>query len=183
LRAGRAGAQAVGTVRQRPYIILFGAAVRPGGRPSGVLRRRIEGAYSAWRLMPDAALLLTGGVGRHGPAEALVMRERLLAKGVPEPAMILEPTARDTLESALACAAILRARGDAGRVWVCTSAFHAPRCRLLMRLLGFRAGHVRIPPGHHAGPSLKLLLWTLKEFVALPWDALLVLLHRAGLLP
>jgi len=164
----------------RPWIVVFGAAVKPGGRPSGVLKRRIEGAYSAWRLMPDATILATGGVGRHGPAEAAVIGERLLARGVPAEAVIAECCSRDTLESALACAAILRARQDVGRVWICTSAFHSPRCRLLMWLLGLTIGHVHIPPARTMRQRWHLAWWTLRELVALPWDALLVLAHRAG---
>lgn len=167
----------------RPWIVVFGAAVKPDGRPSGVLKRRIEGAYSAWRLMPGAMILGTGGVGRHGPAEAVVIRDRLVARGVPAEAIIVEGRSRDTLESALACAAILRSHPDLGRVWICTSAFHSPRCRLLLWLLGFTIGHVHIPPARSMRQRWRLSYWTLRELVALPWDALLVIAHRAGWRP
>jgi uncharacterized SAM-binding protein YcdF (DUF218 family) len=170
-----------GGTTARPWIVVFGAAVRPDGRPSGVLKRRIEGAWSAWHLLPDAMLLATGGIGRHPPAEALVIRDRLVARGIPADRIVVEPESRDTLASAVACAAILRGRGDVGRVWVCTSAFHSHRCRLLMALLGLRTGRVHIPPARTARQRLRLVWWWAREALALPWDALLVLLrHRAS---
>ena len=163
----------------RPWIVVFGAGVRSDGRPSDVLRRRIEGAAIAWRRLPEAGIIATGGVGRHGPAEAIVIRDGLVARGVPAAAVLVEPESRDTLESALACAAILRAQPDVGRVRVCTSCFHRWRCMILLRILGFRTGAVRVasPPWP---PGARLLLWILKEPVVLPWDMFLALRHRLG---
>jgi vancomycin permeability regulator SanA len=162
----------------RPYILVFGATVRPGGEPSPVLRRRIEGAYSAWRLMPSAKLILSGGVGRHGPAEALVMHRELAGRGVPEADLLLDTESCDTLASARACVAILESRSDVGQVWVCTSAFHAPRCRLLMRLQGVSTGIVHVPPAETLFARWSGFYWVLRECLALPWDAALLLARR-----
>ena len=63
--------------------MIFGAAIRPDGQPSGTLRRRVEGAYRIGSIFRDPIYLVTGGVGRYGPAEATVMRDQLLGYGVP----------------------------------------------------------------------------------------------------
>jgi len=156
------------------YYIIFGAAVRPGGLPSGALRRRVEQAFIAASAEPDAFFLVTGGVGLHGPSEARVMTTLLVERGIPERRILLEEKASDTLESAVECARILRDRGDAVRVHVCTSSYHVPRCRLLMRILG-------IPTRPLAMPSERLLLgrstWSyhvLRETAAIVWDGLLL---------
>ena len=65
-----------------PAIVIFGAAVRPGGRPSGALRRRVEAALAFGARHPDALYVPTGGLGDHPPAEAEVMAALLRAAGV-----------------------------------------------------------------------------------------------------
>ncbi len=160
--------------------VVFGAAVRPDGRPSGTLERRTLGAWALSRDVPGRRFLLTGGQGRFGPPEALVMRDLLLERGVPEDEIELEDQARDTLESVVLCTRLLRRRSPLPRVVVVSSRYHLFRCWLLFRLLGVRAGTGRIP-GERAALGLRSRLYHgLRECVATPWDALLaLLLHRA----
>ena len=57
----------------RPVVVIFGAAVRPDGSASGVLRARVGAALAMGRLLVDPIYMPTGGQGRFGPAEATVM--------------------------------------------------------------------------------------------------------------
>ncbi len=59
------------------YVIVFGAAVGADGRPSAVLRHRLEAAADWAKGRSNARILVTGGLGRHPPAEAEVMRRYL----------------------------------------------------------------------------------------------------------
>ncbi len=159
----------------RAAILIFGAAVRPDGTPTPTLSRRVAAALRfGHTLAPPPLYVPTGGVGRHGPSEAAVMAAALLAAGV-EPGRILrEETARDTLDSVLACRALLRAAGHDGPVFVATSAYHLPRCLALLRLSGVPARAVP-PPPHPASDRLwRRWRWRLREVPALPWDALLL---------
>lgn len=146
-----------------PTIVIFGAAVFPGGRPSPTLERRVRAAFAfggtAARYMP------TGGIGRHGPSEARVMAALLRTLGVPADRIELEETGTDTLSSALACAALLRGRAG---VFAASSGYHVPRCRMLLRLAGVPAG--ACPPG----PEPFALYWVLRECAGLPWDWLVM---------
>jgi uncharacterized SAM-binding protein YcdF (DUF218 family) len=162
------------------YAIVFGAGVRPDGQPSPVLRHRIEGAL-AWGRGRDAAMFLaTGGQGRHGPPEAEVIRDALIAGGI-DPALILvEAKARDTLESVRFCDRILRERGDCRRVIVCTSTYHQSRCALLLRLLGYRVVAPEVPNGWGKLKVRRYGVALLKEAIAAPYDAGLLLLRRAA---
>jgi uncharacterized SAM-binding protein YcdF (DUF218 family) len=163
------------------YLLIFGAAVTAEGAPSGTLARRIEGALAAAHGVADARFMPTGGAGANGIVEADVIARVLREAGVPAAAIAPERQARDTLESALLCDALLRAAGDADLVLPCTSRYHQPRCALLLRLLGWR---VRIPPmpGDLGRlPLAKLCAYWAKEVAALPYDALLVLARRGKL--
>jgi hypothetical protein len=60
------------------YFVIFGAAVRPDGRPSAVrpdgrpsavLRHRVESAYRLAEGRSRARFLVTGGLGRQGHQE------------------------------------------------------------------------------------------------------------------
>jgi uncharacterized SAM-binding protein YcdF (DUF218 family) len=122
--------------------------------------------------------LATGGKGRHGPPEAQVIGEGLMAGGV-DPALILvESEARDTLESVRLCDRILRERGDCRRVVVCTSTYHQLRCALLLRLLGYRVAVPKVPNGWGRLKTRRYALALLKEAVATPYDAGLLLLWK-----
>lgn len=163
-----------------PAIIVFGAGLRPDGTPTLTLTRRIDAALAFGRALPAAIYLPTGGVGRHGPSEARAMADALERAGIPTGSIILEETARDTFDSVLACRAILRQRAHRGAVYAATSAYHLPRCLLLLRLAGVRADAVPPPDVPAASDWGKRWYWRLREVPALPWDAVLMLLRRGA---
>ncbi|HKM62242.1 MAG TPA: YdcF family protein [Acidisphaera sp.] len=156
-------------------IVIFGAAVRPDGSPSNTLRRRVESAAVFGLRQPDALFVPTGGVGRYGPPEAEVMGRLLEDFGVSSARILLETTGRDTLSSVRAVARLLRARGHAGPVYAATSAYHLPRCVLLLRLIGLQA-RACPPPAVPAASSIpRRWYWRLREVPAVPFDALVLL--------
>jgi uncharacterized SAM-binding protein YcdF (DUF218 family) len=159
-----------------PAIVIFGAAVRADGQPSRTLRRRVVAAAVFARRFPLVVFVPTGGVGRHGDAEALVMARLLHSLGVPEDAIVIEPTGTDTLSSVRAVARLLR--GHPGPVYAATSAYHLMRCVLLLRLAGLRAHRCPPPPMPAARSLAKRWYWRLREVPALPWDAGLLLALR-----
>jgi len=80
--------------------------------------------------------------------------------GVSPERILLEEAGTDTLSSALRCCEILGARRNGvGRIPVCTSAFHAARCRRLISLLGVRASVAPASRDRHGlrAPSPPLL--------------------------
>jgi uncharacterized SAM-binding protein YcdF (DUF218 family) len=159
--------------------VIFGAAVRPGGRPSTTLVLRVEAAVAFAAGFAEPLFMPTGAVGRHGPSEAAVMAALLQARGIPEQRILLEETGTDTLSSARAVAALLRSRGIVAPVFAASSLYHLPRCVLLLRLAGMRA-HAAIPPVVPAATHWWLrCYWWLREIAALPYDCLIAILLRA----
>jgi vancomycin permeability regulator SanA len=164
-------------------IVIFGAAVRPGGRPSAMLRRRVEAAAAFSARFNVPVFLPTGGVGRHGPSEASVMRDLLVQCGVVAERILLEESGTDTLSSARAVARLLRTNGLAAPVFAASSAFHLPRCVMLLRLFGVPA-RAAGPPWVSAGSRWTTRIWWwLREAAALPYDLIVALVERRGLRP
>ncbi|MFC3125058.1 YdcF family protein [Pseudoroseomonas globiformis] len=153
----------------RPVLVIFGAAIRPDGGPSLTLRRRVMAAVEFGATLDSPLYIPTGGQGRHGPPEAEVMARLLQDLGVPGPAIRQEATARDTLESARACAAMLK--GRTGLVWAVSSGYHLPRCVMLLRAFGLQARAA--PPPEAAHGFRERWWWRGREALALPYDAVL----------
>lgn len=157
----------------QPYIVIFGAAVRPDGTPSGALRDRVGAAVRfGRRTLPTPMYVVTGAQGRFGPPEAEVMADLLRQRGVPADNIILEPTGRNTLRSAIAVARLLR--GHPGPVYAATSGYHMPRCVLLLGMAGLDAHRSPPPVGPASSRLGRRWWWRLREVPAIPLDALLL---------
>jgi uncharacterized SAM-binding protein YcdF (DUF218 family) len=156
-------------------IIIFGAAVRPDGRPSQTLRHRAEAAARFGARFARPLFIPTGAKGRFGDAEATVMARLLIDAGFPAGSIHEEKTGTDTLSSVRAVARMVRGRSP---VYACTSAYHLPRCLVLLRLAGIRARACPPPPVPAATSQWRRWYWRLRETPALPYDALLMLWLR-----
>ena len=156
-------------------LVIFGAAVRADGSPSGSLQRRCDTALRAGRNLHSPLYLATGGVGQHGPAEALVMRDILAAAGVATQLILVDTESGDTLQSVRHCTRLLRQRGDVRQLLVCSSSYHNPRCVLLLRLAGFDCDAAPSPSDRPYLGLGKWLRYSLKELVATPWDLSILL--------
>lgn len=160
-------------------ILIFGAAVRPDGKPSVTLRNRVEYALACAQHHADVRFIPTGGTGRYGPSEASVMAALLRESGVRDERILLEETGFDTLSSVRRICRLLRKHHASGTVMVATSLYHLPRCLLLLRLFSVPAQPCRPAPPYSADASWKKRwYWRLREVPALPYDAALALWLR-----
>jgi vancomycin permeability regulator SanA len=156
-------------------IVIFGAAVRPDGTPSPTLRARVQAAVRFGARFARPLYMPTGAKGRHGDAEAVVMARLLRQAGVSNESILIETTGTDTLSSVRA---VRRLLPQTTGVFAATSAYHLPRCLLLLRLAGIRAWACP-PPRVPASTRLwRRWFWRLRETPALPYDALLVVWLR-----
>ena len=162
---------------ERPAIVIFGAAVRPDGRASPSLLRRIGYGLKAAQAHPDAPIFCSGGVGRTGPSEASIMARVLRGQGVAADRLVLDEASLDTLQSVIAAARYVRRSGRDG-VIVCSDGYHQPRIRLMLGVLGVAT---------EAGPTARGLAGTrpaiwlrmcLREALAIPYDLAIVIARR-----
>jgi uncharacterized SAM-binding protein YcdF (DUF218 family) len=81
------------------------------GRPSPILRARLDHARALYNRGIAPLIITTGGGGGDQYSEGAVGREYLMGAGVPENAIIAETESRNTEESARRIAVIARANG------------------------------------------------------------------------
>ena len=126
--------------QRRPVdaIVVLGAA-QYNGRPSPVLRARLDHALGLYRDGVAPLVVVTGGVGRGDTtSEAMVGERYLRAHGVPEGAAAAAGEGRTTKASMTAAAAWLRPRG-VKRVLLVSDPFHMFRLRLEARRTSLEA--------------------------------------------
>lgn len=116
-------------------IVVLGNTVAPDGTPSARLRGRLDAALAAYRQNAAPLLIVSGGTGKEGFDEALVMADYLVAQGVPRAAVLADSAGIDTAATALNVARIGRERRIRS-VIVATQFFHVPRTRLALSLAG-----------------------------------------------
>ena len=113
-------------------IVVLGAA-QYNGRPSPVLRARLDHALELYRDHLAPLVLVTGGVGPGDTtSEAMVGRRYLIAHGVPADAVVAQSEGRTTMASMTAVTGWLHQRG-LRRVLLVSDPFHMFRLRLEAR--------------------------------------------------
>jgi uncharacterized SAM-binding protein YcdF (DUF218 family) len=121
--------------RPAEAIVVLGAA-QYVGRPSPVLKARLDHALALWRRQLAPRIVFTGGSGEGDTtSEAAVGRNYALRHGVPDSAILLETHGRTTSESMQAVALMLHDRGM-GRVILVSDPFHMQRLSIIARRNG-----------------------------------------------
>jgi len=158
------------------YIVIFGAAVRPDGSPSGTLARRVRAAWACGRSYADTRYLVSGGITADGFAEWQVMRRQLLQLGVPAKYIATETEGVDTLHQVRNCIRILAAHSvGEDELWIATSRYHQARCWALFAAHGIQTHVVPSLPDRFDLPLRKLLWFWVREFFALPYDVFMTI--------
>ena len=97
--------------RPADAIVVLGAA-QYNGRPSAILKARLDHAIELYEDGLAPFLVVTGGKAEGDrTTEAASARAYAVAKGVPDTAILVEDKGRTTLESLRAVSAILKSRG------------------------------------------------------------------------
>lgn len=183
-------------------IVVLGAA-QYGGRPSPVLRSRLDHALALWKGRRAPRVVVTGG-RRQGDliSEAAASRRYLVRRGVPSSAILLEPAGRTSLASitgtasllddlrdslqhgrtgpggsARSAASLASARVARPRVLLVSDPFHMLRLDVLARLHGLEP----LPSPTRTSPisaNRAVLEYMLRESIALPADIALSTITR-----
>jgi uncharacterized SAM-binding protein YcdF (DUF218 family) len=119
-------------------IVVLGAA-EYRGKPSPVLRARLDHALDLYRRGLSTRILTTGGAGGDPLyTESEVGRKYLSQHGVPVESIIIEDEGESTVESGLAVAEIMR-RMDLRSCIVVSDGYHIYRAKKILENQGFRA--------------------------------------------
>lgn len=170
-------------------IVVLGAA-QYSGRPSPVLRARLDHAMALWNAKRAPRMVFTGG-RRDGDviSEAAAGRRFAVRRGVPTQAILLEGAGRTSLASMHGAAVLLTSHGDSvraplaarPRVLLVSDPFHMLRLDVLARLHGLTP----LPSPTRTSPISAnrsiALEYVLRESFALPADVMKLLwLHLTG---
>jgi uncharacterized SAM-binding protein YcdF (DUF218 family) len=132
-------------IHRADAIVVFGAA-EYSGRPSPVLRARLDHALDVFHRGVAPVVITTGGAAADPTfSEGGVGRDYLMRHGVPERSLIAETQGHDTAESAVRVGVIMRANGLHSCVAV-SDAYHVFRIRKLLEHEGVAPVYVAPRP-------------------------------------
>ena len=121
--------------RPAAAIVVLGAA-QYDGKPSPVLRARVDHAIELYRRRLAGRIIFTGGVGdRDTTSEAAVAQRYAIERGVPARAILIETVGRSTSESLQQVATLMEAAPSRDVILV-SDPFHMLRLSIVARRYG-----------------------------------------------
>ena len=143
-------------------IVVFGAA-EYYGKPSPVLRARLNHAFDLYQLHLAPVIITTGGAADDPKySEGGVGFDTLHKRGVPENALIAETQASNTAESARRVAVIMHANGLRSCIAV-SDAYHVFRIRKLLEHEGVNPVYVAPRPDSRPHGAFQRALAVIRE--------------------
>ena len=116
--------------------LVLGSKVELDGTVSTRLRARLDKTLQLYRAGYFPEVIASGGTGREGYDEALVMRDYLVSHGIPQDRVLVDSGGSTTFMSARNTLDIARRR-NLKSVLVVSQYFHVPRARLALQSFGF----------------------------------------------
>jgi uncharacterized SAM-binding protein YcdF (DUF218 family) len=159
--------------READAILVLGAA-QYNGRPSPVLRARLDHALDLHRRGLAPRLIFTGGVGTGDTlSEAEVSRRYAVRHGVADSLILTERRGETSAESVVAAASLMHAHGLRTAL-VVSDSYHMMRLDLLARRAGIRPYRAPAPDAPiDRAPRQTRMRYVLRESVLFPATALL----------
>ena len=143
-------------------IVVFGAA-EYSGRPSPVLRARLDHAFELFQKKIAPVVITTGGAALDPSfSEGGVGRDYLMHRGISERNLIAETQGSDTAQSAVRVAVIMRANGLHSCVAV-SDAYHVFRIKKLLEHEGIAPVYVAPRPDSRPHGALQRAYAVMRE--------------------
>jgi vancomycin permeability regulator SanA len=146
----------------KPVVIVFGAGLTRDGRPTRVLRDRVETAVELYRTGKVEKLLMSGDNRFVDYNEPQAMKDYALALDVPEDAIVLDYAGRRTYDTCYRAKAIF----EIDEALLVTQNFHLPRALYTCNQLGVEATGVAAQ--NHYFLKRSRAYWSFRELMATP---------------
>jgi uncharacterized SAM-binding protein YcdF (DUF218 family) len=148
-------------------IVVLGAA-QYVGRPSPVLRARLDHAVALWRRGLAPVMIVTGGTGAGDTTSEAAVSQRYVAQhGVPIHAILLETEGRTTSESMAGVSALMQGQGRRD-VLLVSDPFHMLRLTIIARRHGLKPYASPTPTSPIAANPTERWKYALSESVKAP---------------
>jgi vancomycin permeability regulator SanA len=115
--------------------VILGNKVELDGTPSARLQGRLNRAIELFEKGYFDNIIVSGGIGKEGYSEAIVMKEYLLKKGIPSDSILVDEEGSDTYSTAKNTKKIMDQR-NYHSVTVISQFYHISRARLVFRKVG-----------------------------------------------
>ncbi len=149
-------------------IVVLGAA-QYVGRPSPVLRARLDHAIDLWRRNLAPTMIVTGGMGTGDTtSEAAVSQRYAVQRGIPATSILLETEGRTTSESMAGVAALMGSR-NRNDVLLVSDPFHMLRLTIVARRHGLVPYASPTPTSPIAASPVERWKYALSESVKAPF--------------
>lgn len=125
----------VANAPQERAAIVFGAGLTRSGRPSPILRDRVQTAANLYFTGKVEKLLMSGGEWSYARSEPESMREYAISLGVPAEAIILDHGGQRTYDTCYRAKAVF----GLDSALLVTQRFHLPRALFVCNALGLKA--------------------------------------------
>ncbi len=146
-------------------LAVLGCRLAEGSQVRGALLRRLERSLVEHATSKVSLIIVSGGTEWDGVAEATAMSNWLVARGVPELAILRESRSTNTFENARYVVACLKERGLFGeRLGLITCDWHMPRALRAFAHHGVNAELLPAITGYQ-NPTRRPLIFA-REFVA-----------------
>ncbi len=147
--------------KQPDAVIVLGCRVEKSGKPSLMLRRRIEAAYGYLAENEDLICVTAGGQGEDEPvSEAKVMKDALVEMGISEDRILIEDGSESTEENIAFSVELLSEMGiEAKEIVLVTDGFHLYRASLMAEKAGIETTSVCAATPWYMVPSYWFREW------------------------
>ena len=148
--------------------VVLGTQVNPSGKPSAMLRRRIDAAEDFLEKNPEAPMILSGGMGSGELiSEAECMYDAITLEKGDGYRLYKEDRSSDTVENLTFSKEIIDENGLDPRLAVVSDGFHQLRARIIAHQLGIDEGMGAVS----ANTSwLYLPTFAVREWIAIPYQ-------------
>jgi vancomycin permeability regulator SanA len=143
--------------------IVYGNRIEADGQPCPRLAARLDRALTLYQAGTCQHMLVSGGVGIEGFDEATVMRDYLVARGVPESRVIADSEGVNSRATAVNAARLMEANDWKGAI-VVTQYWHIARARIACR----QAGIAPLSSAYPVYVELRDLYSIAREMLAVP---------------
>lgn len=153
-------------------VVVLGAQVRPTGKPSAILRGRINAAEQYLNTHPQSKAVLSGGQGTDEvTSEAECMYRTLTEGGISAERLIMEEKSKTTEENLRFSYDIIKNNGELSPdIAITTDGFHQLRAKIIAWKLGIKANVGAVS----SDTRIDLLpTYTVREWFAIPYQILL----------
>jgi vancomycin permeability regulator SanA len=140
--------------------VVLGNKVRPDGSPSEMLKARLNHTADLYRQGYFKLILVSGGHGKEGYDEPVVMRRYLEANGIPADAIFEDNEGYTTWRTAHNTVTFLKEH-NLKSVLIISQYFHMPRCRLAFSKFDIKPAYTSHAP-----------FWSIRDFYSVPREVI-----------